>query len=117
MEFLKNKFRSWLGVDDTDSNVEELKTLLDAKGAQVDSVDVRLRGLCDVLHIGVDVAANPRDMSWAVLAVRGKQDQVYFYDLSGADAQAVHQFLERLPKNRCVVDAPKYLPIKRIFKF
>lgn len=138
MEFLKTKMKSWLGIDATENNVSELKKTLgavdnrcdrlehlckvfhakiDETNDQVGLVGDRLEGLCDVLHVGVDVAASPRDTSWAVLAVRGNQDQVYFYNLDDHAAQAVHRFLESLPKHRCVVDAPQYLPIKNIFKF
>jgi hypothetical protein len=117
MNFLRNKMRSWLGVDAAENAVDKLKNEFGLVDKRVGSLDERLHGLCDVLHVGIDVAGHSRDSSWAVIAVRGKEDRVYFYDLGKGDAQSVHQFLERLPKNRCAVDAPQYLPVKRIFKF
>ena len=93
---IREKLRIWLGVSEVDYSIEVL--------------DDHIRRLEGLLQVGVDYSPHHRDISWAVISVKGKSEWVQFFDLGRADIQEISRFLKSYSRNNTAIDAISGMP-------
>jgi hypothetical protein len=137
-QWLKQKLRNYLEVDNLDKELKEHRRSYNVKSKQLenniesvyknlkndishfqDSVNILHNTVENVVHIGTDVCIDNRCRnSWAVICVEGKINIVKFVDLNGRDARDILHFLKQFEAGRHCIDTPyKYVFDDEFFKF
>ena len=100
---IKTKIKKWLGIDIMDSNMDNLHH--------------RIETLEGLLLVSVDYSPHGRDISWAVISVKGKSEWVQFFDLGRADIREISHFLKQYQRGNTAIDAIMGMPKDIFFSY
>jgi hypothetical protein len=120
LDTMKNKiinwFKGWLGLTALEKEVCDLRNanqairehnqkLINQNKKLTDKFDL----LIDQAQVGVDIRIKEkygRNLSWAVVCLKGKQEYVQFFGLSDSDIRYIQDFLRPFGRRKDCIDAP-----------
>lgn len=110
-KWLRNKLRSWLGVEKLEEDLADHKKIVDILNrtndeliVDISKLEKELNFFKSITEVGVDV--HTRSNSWAVVCIAGKNEYVKFVDLQQKDARHVLQFLQGFEESHRLIDSP-----------